>query len=152
MALITTKPEVQQWLEQSKLTIESVEQPLHDHYRDVVYSRLAGMYSTSGWVDVSTTPALVRHIVAMYIASILYKRAYSEDNIDDDSYGGWLESQADSLLEGLASGTLELPDVDPILDTSQPDFWPTDNTVIEEPGNGLVGSDSGRKFEMGMTF
>lgn len=153
MALITTLPEVQQWLEQSKLTVENVEQPLHDHYRDVVLSRLFNVYTTSGWVSVSTTPSLVRKIIAMLMASVIYRRAYSEDNSDDDSYGGWLESSAMSLLDGLAGGSLQLPEEEaPVSASGQPVFWPTDSTATLEPGNGLVGSDSDRKFTMGMAF
>lgn len=152
MSLITTLPEVQQWLEQSKLTVGTVEQPLHDHFRDVVFSRLAGVYNTSGWVSASTTPGLVRHIVAMQIAAVLYKRAYSEDNSSDDSYGAWLESEAKSLLEGLASTLLELPGADPVEASAEPEFWPNDSTEVEEPGVGLVGTSSARKFEMGMYF
>jgi hypothetical protein len=130
VADIVTLPEVQQFLEPTKLTLVAYDPELYATSREIVFSRLAAYYTTSTWIDVASTPALVRKVVAMLIAAITYQRQYSEDMpIQDENWGVKLEQMAMTLLDGIVSGAVDLDAIAVINPLSGPIFWPNDDSI-----------------------
>lgn len=120
--------DVQTWIEESKLTVSSVDTGLEAVASSKVIARLSELYDTSLWLDVASTPVLVRQVMAMFVAAWTYRRQYSEDTDESPNYADWLENLGNTLLDDLANGLVTLPGVDPIgggLD-SGPDFYPRD--------------------------
>jgi hypothetical protein len=137
MTVHVTVSEVQQWIQDTRLTVGSVNTDLESSAFSRVVGALALRYTTATWVDASSTPALVRSIISMLIAAWTINRAHAETVGDVDAYGVHLESSAMVLLGGLADGSILIDDT-AIGDysTGQPAFWPTDNatTIAEEEG------------------
>ena len=148
MPAIVTEQELQAWLEETKLDVPSVDEQLDATARDEVFGALSAVYDVTGWVSTETTPSLVRRIMAMLIASYLYRRQYSEDSDENPGYAVWLEGKAHALLVGVIDGSIDLTDVDEIpASASVPTFWPNDVADI-------VGSEeySPARFRMGQVF
>lgn len=145
---IVTEPELQAWLEETKLDVPSVDEQLDATARDEVFGALSNVYDVTGWVDTATTPSLVRRIMAMLIAAYLYRRQYSEDSDENPGYAVWLEGKAMALLAGVMDGSIDLTDVDVDPSTTAlPTFWPNDLANI-------VGTEeySPAVFRMGQVF
>jgi hypothetical protein len=154
-------PEVQQWLESTKLNLTAVDLDLHDSAVIMVKSRLAseGVYDVSGWTNDTNTPSLIRKIISLFIAAWLYNRAYSEDAEQDNKYANRLEAMAHNMLSGLEKGEYILTDytgTTPGLPPDQPEYYPSDVSsgaqIFDARGN-LIGDDGAEdiKFWMGMT-
>jgi hypothetical protein len=102
--------EAQAWLEPTKASLGAALDPdMEESIAAQVLSRAASSYDTSGWVSPETTPSLIRKVIGMKYASWFYNRQYSEDDTVND-YALLLNGQADILLDGIATGTNELPD------------------------------------------
>jgi hypothetical protein len=146
---VITIPEAQAWLEATKLTIASLDVELEEAVRTIVFGKVSAAYDTSGWTTDVNTPELVKKAVAMYYAGAFYTRQYSEENPDGTPYGKWLMGLADDLLEGVAGGTVDLPEVvTPAPAAEGPTFFPTDaSTALDEEETGV-----GISFTMGKTF
>jgi hypothetical protein len=137
MAVHVTPAEVQQWIQDSRLTIAAVDPPLESSAYSRVVGALALRYTTGSWTDATTTPPLVRSIISMLVAAWTINKAHAETVGDVDAYGVHLESSAMVLLGGLADGSILVDDVvTGDYSTGQPAFWPTDlaTTVAEEEG------------------
>lgn len=103
--------EAQAWLETTKASLGSaLDANMESSIASQVLSRVATSYDVSGWVNPATTPKLVRHIIGMKYASWFYNRQYSEDD-DVNEYALFLNAQAETLLEGIVSGTNDLVEV-----------------------------------------
>lgn len=147
MSDIVTEAAIQQWLESTKLTITSIDQELELSAQSTVFSQVSSRYDTSGWVDVSTTPPLIRSVVSMFIAGWIYNRAYSEATQDSNSWGNYLLSSAALIISGIVNGAVDIPDQDPDLSPlAQPIFFPDDASTQSDPDN------FGIKFTMGKIF
>jgi hypothetical protein len=158
MATVVTQTEVQQWLDETKCKIESVDPALAETYTDIVFGSLALVYDISVWVDTDTTPQLVRKVISMLIAARTYKRQYSEEvfNTQGESYGDNLESYANSIISGLVTKAIEIPGTQ-ATDTGEedPSFYPNDAAGKTGcwPFQRLeVGAGEGRKFSIGQVF
>lgn len=150
MAVVVTHPDVQQWLEQTKLSITAVDVELAESHTSIVFARLADRYDSSGWVTPATTPRLVRVIISMMVASSMYRRQYSDEG-DNGSYAWRLESSAWKLLGALAGGSLTLDE--PQKETARPIFFPTDAaTALAESEGEDYHLAAKRSFSMGMVF
>lgn len=153
---VITEPEVQQWLETTKLDVPSVDTELELTARTMVFGKVGQSYDTTTWVDPASTPRLIRSAVAMLVAAWTYARAYSEDDSSTSGYAKWLESKALDLADSITSGTSDLSEVagDPV-SSGQPAFFPTDNTgtetALDDTGM-LLEDSSARKFYMGSRF
>lgn len=147
-----TIPEVQQWLDPSRLTLAFIDEELEETARIKVFSTLADKYVTEDWVSAVTTPDLIRKIIALLVASWTYRRTYAEDG-GDSSYAGYLELSANRLLGGLLEGSINLPDDETIQSSSYPSFWPTDLATAYadeyDPGSEFAAP---RAFTMGKVF
>lgn len=145
-----TEPLVQNWLEQTKLDVVSVEPQLELTAKSVVLGRLKDVYDTSSWLDTASTPELVVQVMAMYYAAWFYRRQYSEDTDQTPNYADWLEGLADSLLASIVDGSVDLPGFPPLEGTDangSPDFYPKDNNYDD---TGVRVDDA--VFSMGMKF
>ncbi len=147
MAYLTV-PNVQTWLEATKLTVATVESGLETATKFRVIAALSEVYDTSLWLDDTSTPALVRQVMAMYYAAWYYRRTYSEDTDSSPTYADWLEGLADTMLMGIVDGTLDLIEVVGLsAATGSMDFYPQDNNY---DSNGYRVDDA--KFTMGQVF
>jgi hypothetical protein len=128
---VVTLPQVQQWLEATKLTINAFDVELELSAERTVFGALASQYVVTGWTSTGNTPSLVQEIIAMFTAAWTYRRQYSEDSDADSWYATWLEGKAQELLNGLVGGTLTLLDnaVGQPNDSSIPTYWPDDNST-----------------------
>lgn len=132
MAHITVT-EAQAWLEGTKLTIGALDTSLETQVASVVLAQLSNAYTVTAWTDNTSTPSLVRTIIAMKYAAWFYRRQYSE-NADDLDYADKLDAWADSLIAGIVSGAIALAEV-PVGSTVElPSYYPTD-TSVDANGN-----------------
>jgi hypothetical protein len=136
--------EAQQWLENTKLSLTSLDTLLESTVSTNVLGRLADTYSdpTFGvqtWIDTNTTPALVRQIISMFYAGWTYDRAYSEmvagagtGRDPATTYGTMLRQYAETLLVGVISGSILLLEIAPNEADTAPEFYPTDQSSTTE--------------------
>ena len=126
-----TPAQVQSWLNVDKwdiLPAEGVNAELEHMASDIILSYLEQRYDTSTWTNGTNTPGMVLRMVAMLVAAFTLRKAISEDD-GETAYSTWLERRVQELLEGLVSGAIDLPGVDP--DPNAPasasiGFYPTD--------------------------
>jgi hypothetical protein len=127
--------DVQAWVEESKLAVSELDLAMLSQIEAQRIGQLTGAFGsevTDVWVDVDTTPTLIRSLIAMYYASWLYNKFYSEDQDALNNYALWLFGQANDLMTALISGAIVIPDV--ILpSTGSPSFYPNDASSALEP-------------------
>jgi hypothetical protein len=124
----TTTQQVQQWAQQTKYQIQSVDAELEQVAVDTAFTLLGRRYDTATWLDSGTTPSLVLDMITMLVAAYTLRRAFGEED-GSHEYPDWLEMRAMTLLEGISAGLLDIPgvDVDPSsAEGSTPAFFPTD--------------------------
>jgi hypothetical protein len=155
-----TAAEVQQFLDTTKLEVASVDQELEVTWSTYVLSNLGQAYNVSAWVDNTSTPQLVRSIIAMLIAAAIYQKAYSEATADAiPPYGDKLEVTANEMIVSLVEGDMHLLDAAPNIDEliEQPLYTPDDSTgstsLYDAMGN-QIGDEGSEdiKFRMGQMF
>lgn len=153
--MVIVLSQVQQWLETTKLRLDSIDPALEKTARDQVFSMLSAVFTINTWVDNSTTPTLVSQAIAMLVAAWTYNRAYSEETTAGNPYALWLEQKALALVDGIRDGSIDLIEVPGVgVEQAILSFLPNDatgtNEVYDGVGNliGLQGSED-RKFFMG---
>lgn len=143
------------WLEGTKLTLTDLDTSLEGQISTQILAKLAGTFSTTTtWTDSSSTPALVRSIIAMYYVAAVYDKHYADDVEDSSSnYASTLRGMADLNIAGLLDGTLSLAE-DPAANSTQgaPVFFPTDASSDNRIGFHEDPSDGGPAFMMGTVF
>lgn len=144
--------EPQTWAEASKLTMTALDEGLTDTIATEVLARLAGIFDTSPWVDTTTTPKLVRKIIAMKYVGWYINRTYSSD--EGMSLYAWrILQMADNLISGLIDGSIILVDdtnpANALSGTAQ--FYPTDASSALEPTIDDM-SLGGPSFTMGVIW
>lgn len=154
--LITIKDHVQPWLESTKLTLEPDdildEEPIAS---ELVRSKLSSRLDVSTWVDVSTTPTLVKQMIGMLVAAWRYNKHYSESDEDaGNPYANKLERMVlgtppdfeDGLIYDILNGTIDLLDVtEDLTETGTIAFYPDDTVGVEYP-------EEAARFTMGTIF
>lgn len=157
--------EAQAWVEISKLSFldengndnERFSPELAEQNAQLVLSRLRAAFGASlvsTWVDETTTPKLVRTIIAMYYVAAEYDKHYS-DEVDDNTnnYATILRRLADQNIAGLVDGSVELEeDPDANSGVGTPVFFPTDASSDNRIGFHTDPSDGGPAFLMGTVF
>jgi hypothetical protein len=143
--------EVQTWLEQTKLSLENVEDDLEAQIAVQALSRIAQAYDVSGWTTAANTPQIVRSVLAMLYAAAFYNRAYSEDQSDTNDYARMLASMANDIIDGIINGDVVIIEVPQPTTLGTPSFYPTDASsaaqpTLEDPSLG------GAAFTMGSVF
>jgi hypothetical protein len=142
--------EAQAWAEKTKLDLgASLDGELESSISAQVIGQIAQVYETSSWSDPTTTPKLVRSIIAMLYIAWIYDRTYSEDANSGSSYGALLRTQANTLLAAIVAGNVALSDVTPAVDTGQPAFFPNDISSDNDPLTTGETSDGPEKFSIG---
>jgi hypothetical protein len=147
-----SQQDAQAWLEKSKLTLSSLESGLEGQIATQVLGRIAQAYDTSAWVDSSTTPPMVRSIIAMYYAAWLYSKTYSEDETGSNWYADQLRTMADALVLGIIDGTTDIGVVpDTTLAGTGPAYYPSDlssaqTTTADDPSLGPAAFTMGKVF------
>jgi hypothetical protein len=155
MARITAA-EAQAWVEGTKFTIQDPFRPqdlaLLEQLEEEVLVRIAVAYPDQTlWVDSTTTPRIVRVIIAKMFVVWAYRRQYSEDMAEGDAaFAANLEANAGLLIQGIIDGTIEIPEL-PGEDVVGVAFYPTDASSLMEPTyeDPSLGPP---KFSMGMIF
>lgn len=141
MARITVL-EAQSWVEATKFKISpnqssfsAQDAALLEQLEAEVLARIAPAYDVATqatWTNSTTTPTLVKVIIAKTFVAWAYRRQYSEDLSDGDAaYALKLEANAETLILGLIDGSIEIP-----TETSNagyPTFYPTDASSASEP-------------------
>lgn len=135
MAAHITTSDVQSWLETTKLSVSTIEPNLEAQVSAEVLGKLGQTFSANVplWVDSTTTPQIVRQVIAMYYASWIYDRAFSEVETNEavTSYGAVLRTWATSLLNSIITGSVEILD-SPANAATGPIFYPTDTSSTWE--------------------
>jgi hypothetical protein len=105
--------EAQAWLEATKGSLgPELDAAMEESIAAQVLSRVATSYDTSAWTTPETTPSLVRKILGMKYAAWYYQKLYSEDDGGMNEYALFLNAQAETLLEGIVTGTNDLIEVE----------------------------------------
>ena len=144
--------DVQTWLDSVKAQITSIDPTMEQHISGYTLGRLLDTFDdpTFGvptWVDYNSTPLLVRQCIAMLFAAWFYDRQYSEvasqglthtvvatshngsttiPIVAGTPYGLLLRTSAETLLEGIISGSILLQEIQPNAPAVLPEFYPTD--------------------------
>jgi hypothetical protein len=144
--------EANAWLEGTKLTLSTVDSAVEQNASNIVLARLATTFDVTGWVNSTTTPPLVRTLIAMYHVSYIYDRAYADDSSDTSNYAFILRRNADAVIGGLVTGAIILPEDPDAVDVFlQPAFFPTDASSANPPSTDFP-SDGPPAFTMGQVF
>jgi hypothetical protein len=152
---LVTDGEVQQWLEDSKFPVASVDNQteLETSAKAVVFGELSNKWTTDTWVDPGSVPDMVRTIVSMLIAAYAYQAKVGQDD-GEENYGTRLEARAMMLLAAVMSDTVEIGvEVDVEVQTAaSASFFPTDaSTSLYEDDPTNVGGTP-RFFTMNAEF
>jgi len=145
-----TAAEAQGWGERTKLNLSTLDTDLCVQIEEEVLSRLGTVYDTSTWVDPTTTPRLVRVIIAKLYVAWFYDRQYSENQDQGNDYAALLRNNAEMLMTGLLDGTIEIPNT-PADNPQQAAFYPNDASSAMEP-TAEDPSLGPAKFSMGKMF
>lgn len=128
-----TLSEVAAWVEQAKVPISTLDTELLSQLEEEVLVQLSPQYDTSLWFDDTTTPKIVRVIIAKMYASFHIDRAYSENQDGGNDYAARLMANANMLMTGLTSGSIDIPDEPQTNSSSAPSFFPTDMSSAQLP-------------------
>lgn len=156
-----TVGDVQVWLDAEKLELPDND-PLDEDqtFTDIVFSRVGQIYVTTGWTSATTTPAIIRRIIAMLIAANRYNKIYSEEDDAGNRYANKLEARAYDMIGMIVDGQIVVIDPVgglPIANENNPVFWPDDTAGAIEIRNalgdliGIAGSEE-IKFTMAETW
>lgn len=117
MSIGFDKDDASAWADGSKLVIDALDGDLAESVTTGVYDRVRVMYNTAAWVGPSSTPSLIRKIMAMQYVAWLYERTYSEDGAGN-TYANRLFLESEMLLNNLVSGVIVLEDVPSLAGTT----------------------------------
>ena len=142
--------EAQSWLEPTKTNLgATLDANMEDNMATQVLARVSLSYDVDHWLDPGTTPKLVRQVIAMKYASWVYQRQYSEDASGLNDYALLLNAQAETIIDGIISGAIDLPEVVGVggdVGGFEPAFYPNDKTVDS------YGRPEGPAFRMGQIW
>lgn len=147
--------EAQAWAESSKLTI-TLDTALLTMVEAMVLGELNRAYDVttvqSLWVNSSTTPQLVRNLIAMRYVSLYYDRQYSEDE-GRNPWARRLDQMANDLMESIATGAIDIPEVAGVTGIARaPRFYPTDASTAEAGATSEDPAAGPNAFSMNTAF
>ncbi len=156
-------PDVKAWVENTKLDPQALDLDHLGQLEEEVLAQVGSVYNTSTWIDKANTPRLIQTICAKIYAGWLYDKFYSENQSAPNIYAKLLKQNAQTLINGILAGTIEIPGVTP--ETPQAaTFYPNDaSSGISPDADGVdrsrgllvsVGDTSTgpAKFSMGSVF
>lgn len=152
-----TPAEVQQWIRNTRLAITSIDATKDETFTGIAFAKLVGRYTTTTWVDATTTPDLVRTCISMLYAAYEINAGNAEATNEINNYANHLESSAMALLGGLADGSISLSDFSDVgsgaVSHTAPEFWPTRMaTLIAETDGWDAAGAAPLAFRMGKVF
>jgi len=152
MTFHITIEEANAWADKVKLNFGNLDVELESSQSTQVLSRVSQIYDVTSWVDSSTTPSLIRKIIAMMYTGWYFQRTYSEDE-NTSTYGMMLIAQAEQLILGIIDGAITLSDAPPNTDllNSSPLFYPNDASSALTPTTDDM-SLGPNKFSMGTVW
>jgi hypothetical protein len=125
--------DAQAWIVDAKLQVVNVSgDDLLEQIESEVLGRIGSTYDASVWTSAANTPTLVRKIIAMLYAAAIYNKTYSEDG-ELSPYAISLQAQAETLIDGIASGNITLPDSGQDAPTTSASFYPTNLSSSQRP-------------------
>jgi hypothetical protein len=128
-----TVANAQAWTEKTKLDLgATLDGELEDQLSLQVLAKVAGTVDTSTWVDQSTTPRIIKSVIAMLYAATWYRRTYSEES-DTPTYADILQGMAENLLEGILAGTVDIVEITTDDTISEAQSYPTDTSSALSP-------------------
>lgn len=146
-------PDADAWTEKTKLAITALEPAMLDQIETQVLGRLATQFDeVSTWVSSTTTPKMVKSVIAMLYVAWYYDKTYSEDQEQLNDYAILLRAQAENLIQGILDGSIILEEVpDDGSEPGGPSFYPTDASsalcpTLLDPSLGPA------RFSIGTTF
>lgn len=142
--------DAQAWAEKTKLPMVTLEPNLVSQIEGQVLDRLSGGFDTSTWLDSTTTPPIIKSVIAMFYVSWVYDKQYSEEQQQLNDYAVLLRAQAESLMVGILDGSTAVPGL-PVPTTGGPAFYPTDASSLTQPTD-LDRSLGAVKFSMNLVF
>jgi|SRR6266540_3329450 len=155
-----TVAEVQGWLDKDREPID-LNDPLDDdvQFSTLVFAKIQQVMDTVGWTSVSTTPPIIRKIIACLMAANRYNRIYAEEEDAGNLYANKLERRAWDWVQQIVDGMMVVLDNSgtEILNANDPRFYPNDATgaatIYNALGNkiGEPGSED-IKFTMARVF
>lgn len=107
----------------------------------IIRAYLAGRVDAvtmAGWTSPSLTPAIVRAIAGRMCAALRYRTRYAENTTEVNTYAKQLYDEAMALLNGVASGAIDIPDISggATISTDQTltrgNYYPNDEAPVEE--------------------
>lgn len=130
-----TVEEVRALAERTKLKVETMDTELLVHVEEEVIDRLSAQIpadTIATWVDVATTPKLIRTIISRKYFAWFYFRQYSEDiGTNENTYANKLDASAEMLIAGILDGSIIIPGL--AVDLSTITFYPTDASSAMDP-------------------
>jgi hypothetical protein len=154
--------DVQAWCEPTKLTVGVLDDAFDAQIESQIISTLEAGFDVTSWVDPTTTPEIVKSVIAMRYASLLYDRQYSEDSEESNAWAARLDMMASDLIDGMLSGSVTIDGYLTAQDHSDPVGFPTDASSIPQRSqlnaqwspNNVYGdpASSPPMFSVGMKF
>lgn len=136
MANLVTLAEARAWGEKTKLAPaweEGFDADLLAQVQVEVLGNVSAVADTSTWLDSTTTPSLVKTIIAKLYVAWLIDRQYSED-ADLSDYAALLRATALSLQTAIVNSDIDLPGAGAVAGDGLPGMYPLD-TTLDSQGN-----------------
>lgn len=108
MTVLVDVSDVNVWLSQKKTQVTAIEEALAEQLADTVIGVVSQRYNTGNWISINSTPLLIKRIISMFYAGYYYNRSFSNE-ADPGTYGDRLLADAQTLLDGIANGTISIP-------------------------------------------
>jgi hypothetical protein len=146
-----TLAEIQGWVDPIKLTLASIDTELLANIETETLAKVATVYDTTTWLDVATTPKLIRTAISKYYASWIIDRMYSENQDEGSDYAKRLCDNADSIIIAILERTIIIPEVPADPTSFSASYYPNDASSAQTPtaDNPSLG---GPYFSLGRTF
>lgn len=146
-----TEDDAQAWLEESKLEVGTLDAVMESQIASEVLGRIStAAYDVTGWTDSTTTPILVKKVIAMLYAGWFYDKVYSETS-DTNDYALRLKAWAETLIMGIIGGATDIGEVPGVSSLGDPIFFPTDASSARS-SNEFETGDGPASFSMGTRF
>lgn len=142
--------DVQAWVESTKLKPSALDLDHLSQIEEEVLARLSSVYTTTSWVDRTTTPRLVQVIISKLYAGWLYDKTYSENQNYPNNYARMVKANAEMLIVGIINGTIEIPGATTTT-LAGASFYPNDASSAQTPTS-VDPSLGPAKFSLGRLF
>jgi hypothetical protein len=155
--------DVQAWCEPTKLPIGELDDALDVQVETYVIAKLEPGFDASTWTSPTSTPVIIKQVIAMKYASLLYDRQYSEDSDASNAWAARLDMMAEDLIAGMLDGSVTVDGYVTTQDHADPVGYPNDTSSTPMPSgppnvqwspNHVIGDPAAQPpaFSVGMRF